>query len=95
MTTYPLAIVQEVFTNDIGETTHAIVFKGRTRRLVKMHASQLIPYLEVKSEDLPPNFKKVNAECSPEEDDKPIRPQRQAAILSQIKTRDILSLQNQ
>ncbi|XP_068247871.1 uncharacterized protein [Palaemon carinicauda] len=44
---YPMAVVKETVINTIGETTNAILLKGRTRELVKRHVSSLIPILSV------------------------------------------------
>ncbi|XP_068247851.1 uncharacterized protein [Palaemon carinicauda] len=44
---YPMAVVKETVMNTIGETTNAILLKGRTRELVKRHVSSLIPILSV------------------------------------------------
>ena len=43
---YPLAIVEELQINDLGETTGAILFKGRTQEVVKRHSSTLIPMIQ-------------------------------------------------
>ncbi|XP_068247872.1 uncharacterized protein [Palaemon carinicauda] len=44
---YPMAVVKDTVINTIGETTNAILLKGRTRELVKRHVSSLIPILSV------------------------------------------------
>ena len=44
---YPLAAILEVFTNDFGEVTGAVIKKGKTGKDSKVHISQLIPFLEV------------------------------------------------
>ena len=44
---YPLGVIKEIFFNDIGEVTHAVVLKERTRQLSRLHSSNLIPYLKV------------------------------------------------
>ena len=55
---YPLGIIKQTLTNDIGEVTGALVMKGRTRELLKRHSSTLIPVLrdpsiELEDMDLP------------------------------------------
>ena len=40
--------IRKVIVNDLGEVTNAVVMKGKTRELLKRHASTLIPILEVK-----------------------------------------------
>ena len=83
---YPLAIVKEIIVNDLNEVTGAIVFKGKTRELVKRHASTLIPLLRigendhVESDQLEVNDLEIS--------DSP--PPRKAAIISRQKTKAIL-----
>ena len=42
---YPLAIVTEITTNDMGETTNVLVRKGSTGGTLKRHVESLIPLL--------------------------------------------------
>ncbi|XP_068224857.1 uncharacterized protein [Palaemon carinicauda] len=44
---FPLGIVKGIEENDLGETTGAIILKGKTRELIKRHVTTLIPYLKV------------------------------------------------
>ena len=37
-----MAIVKEIVTNDLGETTGAVLLKGSTRETVKRHASCIV-----------------------------------------------------
>ena len=49
---YPLAIVEEVVVNDLGEVTGVIVRKGNGRSSIKRHVSSVIPFLtENKAEE--------------------------------------------
>ena len=48
---FPLGIIKEIEVNDLGETTGAVILKGKTQELVKRHVTTLIPYLR-KSESL-------------------------------------------
>ena len=82
---YPLGRVREIFVNDLGEITHAVVLKGRTRKEVKMHSSQLVPYLKVNSTDMADDGNKPISKAVPA-----VRPKRKAAIGSREKTKKIL-----
>ena len=42
---YPLAIVENVNLNSLGESTHVTVRKGSNRELVHRHVSSIIPLL--------------------------------------------------
>ena len=42
---YPMAVVVEIISNDLGEVTGALVRKGKNREVVKRHSSVLIPIL--------------------------------------------------
>ena len=86
ITNYPLGVVKEVFFNDIGETTHAVVMKGRTRQLSRLHSTNLIPYLKINpsvSED------GVNAMSNDDLVPPSTRPKRKAAVVSRERTRRI------
>ena len=51
---YPLAIVEEVVVNDLGEVTGVIVRKGNCRSSIKRHVSSVIPLLtENQAEEQP------------------------------------------
>lgn len=50
-TNYPMGLVKEVQTNDLGETTCASVLKGATGEIVKRHASVLIPLLKLREQN--------------------------------------------
>ena len=83
---YPMGRIKEIFKNSLGEVTHAIVFKGRTNQVVRLHSTMLIPYLKVNPPDectevtLKPSGKTI-----------PIRKShRKAALVSRERTRDIL-----
>ncbi|XP_066981209.1 uncharacterized protein [Macrobrachium rosenbergii] len=93
-TNYPMAIVKEITTNVNGEVTGALVFKGKTKELVKRHSSTLIPLLMVN--ELSEHSKralKLNVAC-PAADHavtkNGVRPKRKAALLSEERTRRIL-----
>ena len=84
---YPLGVIREIFFNDIGEVTHAVVLKGRTRQLSRLHSSNLIPYLKV-------NPSAPNS-CSDTLPSKGLvspsaRPKRKAAVVSRERTRLML-----
>ena len=80
---YPLGIIVKIFENSLGEITQAMVKKGRTGQINKLHVSQLIHLLEnnLNSPDISP---KNNV---------PIitRPKRKAAKVSEEKSRSMLS----
>ena len=87
-----MAIVQEVFTNDLGEVTRAIIKKGKTGQKSKVHISQLIPFLEVnepynatpiQDNNLPPND--ISSQSIPS------RPRRRAAVAGEERTKQMLS----
>ena len=84
---YPLAIVKELVINDLNEVTGAIVFKGKTRELVKRHASTLIPLLEVSGE---PNQAQTDKSGLNDLEVSVTRPSRNAAIISRQRTKAIL-----
>ena len=47
---YPMGIIREVETNQGGEVTSALVFKGQNRETVRRHVTALIPFLQPKSD---------------------------------------------
>ena len=83
---YPLAIVRDVLVNNLGEVTGAIVFKGKTRELVKRHASTIIPLLQTNDADY--LSESNNGHSNFVEDKK--RPTRKAAIVGRAKTQAML-----
>ncbi|XP_066958828.1 uncharacterized protein [Macrobrachium rosenbergii] len=92
-TNYPMAIVKEITTNVNGEVTGALVFKGKTKELVKRHSSTLIPLLMVN--ELSEHSKralKLNVACPADHavTKNGVRPKRKAALLSEERTRRIL-----
>ena len=48
-TNMPMARVESITRNNLGETKGAVVFKGTTREQVKSHASLLLPLLRDKT----------------------------------------------
>ena len=86
---YPMAIVHKLDINSNGEVTGVTLLKGKTKETIKRHISTLIPYLEVKESD-------KYHRCSPDVDnDKGTsnpRARRNAAILSEHRTREQLNL---
>ena len=65
-TNFPLAVVQEVISNDLGETTSAKVRKGKSKEITHRHSSSLIPLLsrsEYSNLDLPRTEANSNADC--------------------------------
>ena len=87
MNNYPMGRIKETFLNDIGETTHATVLKGRTKQICKLHVTQLIPYLTVNTDTSPTH------KLSPSDSQATMpRPIRKAAIASRRKTYDMINL---
>ena len=84
--TYPMGIVLETIVNDLGETTQALVKKGKSGQINKLHVSQLIPLLESNKEHSDTSVPVVNNVTSPSS-----RPKRKAAIISEEKTRKIIN----
>ncbi|XP_068231917.1 uncharacterized protein [Palaemon carinicauda] len=87
---YPLGLVREVVSNDLGEVTQVTVLKGKTKKITKLHVSQIIPFLESNTTDdivCISDTKKV-----PGADRKKIssRPKRKAATISEERTRKML-----
>lgn len=82
---YPLAIINSVITNDLGEITGAIVKKGRTNELVKRHSSTLIPLLESNTKHVENDNSKFPNE------NKNQRPTRKAALKSRDLTLAMLN----
>ena len=86
---YPLGIIKQTVTNDIGEVTGALVMKGRSREIVKRHSSTIIPMLQVDSKDNGSVSQNSNPEVIV-----PSRPMRKAAKTSREKTRILLNNEN-
>ena len=84
---YPLGVIREIFFNDIGEVTHAVVLKGRTRQLSRLHSSNLIPYLKVN-----PSAPNSHSDTLPSKGlvSPSARPKRKAAVVSRERTRRML-----
>ena len=84
---YPLAMVKNLEHNTNDEITGAIVFKGKTKELVKRHVTTMIPFLEINPDyrDPPDLTMKVdeNLMTSP-------RVRRKAAVASEQRTRQML-----
>ena len=83
---YPMGLVIKIFQNNLGETTHAVVKKGKTGQLNKLHVSQLIPLLEtnmIPSQVVPSDPLSSNSV-------KLARPLRKAALKSRAKTKALL-----
>ena len=84
---YPLAMVKILEHNTNNEITGAVVFKGKTKELVKRHVTTLIPFLEINPdwEDLPDSTIEVDEELmtSP-------HVRRKAAVASEQRTRQML-----
>ena len=90
---YPMAIVKEVITNDLGETTGAILLKGSSRERIKRHANCIVPMLrpeigtdaEVSPKITTPNAPFTNGDLSRKR-----RPRRKAFLNSKEKTKKLL-----
>ena len=87
---YPMAIVKELEINSNGEVTGVTLLKGKTKETVKRHISTLIPYLEVKDSEECGNI----STCDDGNDNDTVEPRvrRNAAILSEQRTREHLNL---
>ena len=83
---YPLAIVKNVCTNNMGEVTGVIALKGKTRELVKRHSSTIIPMLRT-YDDHETNQMIDNQQPEME---KAQRPVRKAAEISREKSKEML-----
>jgi len=91
---YPLARVEEVVTNDMGEVTDVVAKRGSTGELTRRHTSSVIPFLQFKLEGVeegPPS--ETRNKSAPEvgsdlqSPSLPRRPQRVAAAIGRIKTK--------
>ena len=83
---YPLAIVRDISTNNLGEVTGVTVFKGKTREVVKRHGSTIIPLLQSGTDDLKESDKGLSQNITNLK-----RPTRKAATIGGAKTRAMLS----
>ncbi|XP_068218822.1 uncharacterized protein [Palaemon carinicauda] len=81
---YPLGIILEVFKNDLGEVTHAVIKKGKTGQTSRLHVNNIIPILENTGSTNSATPDVCNSVTSS------LRPKRKAAILSQERTRQML-----
>ncbi|XP_068243395.1 uncharacterized protein [Palaemon carinicauda] len=81
---YPLGIILEVFKNDLGEVTHAVIKKGKTGQTSRLHVNNIIPILENTGSTNSATPDVSNSVTSS------LRPKRKAAILSQERTRQML-----
>ena len=82
--TYPMGIVLKTFQNSLGETTHAVVKKGKSGQCNKLHVTILIPLLET-------NFDSLQSEYVGSDLNESARPHRKAALASRYKTQLCLS----
>ena len=81
---YPLAIVRQIFQNTLGEITEVKAFKGSTKELVRRHVTSLIPYLTHKDSDMSENAQTIESDDSDDENlDGNSRPARKAAQVAQ------------
>ena len=91
---FPMGIVKQAVTNVNGETTGAVVLKGKTLELTKRHVSSLIPLLTC-DENSPNGSGEILAEELPDSStESSVKPKttKKTALESTSKTRDILYL---
>ena len=91
---YPLGVIKEIFLNDLGEVTHALVLKGRARQVSLLHSTMLIPYMKVNTPDVTPDSSpdSCNNNLSTDTRNSPsVRSKRTAAIKSRERTQRILN----
>ena len=80
---YPMAVVREIKSNDLGEVVEVVVKKGSTGELLRRHVSVVVPYLtnSIKKDNdenvLPSNDEIITDVHMPER-----RPQRTAATFA-------------
>ena len=86
-TNFPMGIVREVQVNSLGEVTGATIMKGKSREMVKRHASSLIPLLGRKeyangelTESSEPNTESSEPNTSDDISQAAPRPMRKAAL---------------
>ena len=84
---YPMGLVKKVEKNELGQITSATILKGKTRELVRRHASVLIPLLTSSSP-----YPAANEDDMPKEAKSKVeeREKRKAAVVSAQKTASML-----
>jgi ribosomal protein S28E/S33 len=94
---YPLARVEEVVTNDMGEVTDVIAKRGSTGEITRRHTSSVIPFLQYQLEGVkkgPPsetrNMTAPEVGSDLQSSSLQRRPQRVAAAIGRIKTKAML-----
>ncbi|XP_068224998.1 uncharacterized protein [Palaemon carinicauda] len=81
---YPMGIVKKVKLNDLDEVTDIEVFKGASRETVRRHVTSVIPLLSPVTND---SEEKVDIK---EDSSTHQRKKREAAVISEARTRDML-----
>jgi len=80
---YPMAVVRDVVTNENNEVTGIIAMKGKSREIVRRHASSVIPLLSpnIENEEEPAeeDYRKESSSCN--------RVKRKAAVLARKRLR--------
>ena len=87
---FPLAIVEKIVVNDIGEVTGAIVKKGTSQESVKRHASVLVPLLQNKISSVDTSTEPEPVIVNNDSEEVLKRPIRKAAQDSREKSRRML-----
>lgn len=90
---YPLAIVIQVFQNELDEVTHVKVFKGDSGETLKRHVCSIIPMLTNTSKPRTNSEDPVIADTPNANNDSEVRSnktQRKAAIEANIKNKQLL-----
>ena len=92
---FPMGIVKQIVTNVNGETTGAVVLKGKTAELSKRHVNSLIPLLSCEKNETNDYDEKL-VEVQARDTELSVKPKttRKAALDSISKTRDILEAEN-
>ena len=85
-----MGIVQSIQTNINNEVTGVEVLKGKTREIVKRHASTIIPLLSIE-DSLGSGDTGMELDVKAHPPDYKQRPKRKAALQSRQKTKDILN----
>lgn len=83
---YPMGIVVEVFSNNLGEVTGVKVRKGSNREIVKRHVTSVIPLLSSEN-----HCNDLQAKPEAEDDPGPERSKRKAAARGAERTRVMLN----
>ncbi|XP_068208007.1 uncharacterized protein [Palaemon carinicauda] len=81
---YPMGIVKKVKLNDLDEVTDIAVFKGASRETVRRHVTSVIPLLSPVTND---SEEKADIK---EDSSTHQRKKREAAVISEARTRDML-----